>query len=149
MNCLPLDSNACFCYTVSMGQEYRHKTTSVSLVNYHFVWAPRYRRKILTGVVDRRFREILGEVAEELELAILVLEVMPDHVHLFMNAPPDLSPADIVARIKGRTSHHMRREFPRIARMPSMWTRSYFVSTAGNVSSETIEKYIAAQKKRG
>ena len=132
-----------------MGQEYRHKNTSVSLVNYHFVWCPRYRRKVLTGEVDRRFREILGEVAKEFELAILALEVMPDHVHLYVNAPPDLAPAEIAARIKGRSSHHMRREFPVIARMPSMWTRSYFVSTAGNVSSETIEKYIAAQKKRG
>lgn len=132
-----------------MGQEYRHKNTSVSLGNYHFVWCPRYRRKVLTGEVDRRFREILGEVAKEFELAILALEVMPDHVHLYVNAPPDLAPAEIAARIKGRSSHHMRREFPVIARMPSMWTRSYFVSTAGNVSSETIEKYIAAQKKRG
>lgn len=96
-----------------------------------------------------RFREILGEVATELELEILALEVMPDHVHLFVNAPPDLAPAEIIARIKGRTSHHMRREFPAITRMPSMWTRSYFVSTAGNVSSETIERYIAMQKKRG
>lgn len=113
------------------------------------MWCPRYRRKVLTGEVDRRFREILGEVAKEFELAILALEVMPDHVHLYVNAPPDLAPAEIAARIKGRSSHHMRREFPVIARMPSMWTRSYFVSTAGNVSSETIEKYIAAQKKRG
>lgn len=132
-----------------MEHEYRHKNTSVSLVNYHFVWCPRYRRKILTSEVDRRFREILGEVAKELELAILALEVMPDHVHLFVNAPPDLAPAEIVARIKGRSSHFMRREFPVIARMPSMWTRSYFVSTAGNVSSGTIQKYIAMQKKRG
>ena len=132
-----------------MEQQYRRANTSASLVNYHFVWAPRYRRKILVGEVDRRFREILGEVAKELEVAILAVEVMPDHVHLFVNAPPDLSPSDIIARIKGRTSHHMRLEFPVIKRMPSMWTRSYFVSTAGNVSSETIERYIAMQKKRG
>ena len=88
-------------------------------------------------------------MAKELEAAILAVEVMPDHVHLFVKAPPDLSPSDIIARIKGRTSHHMRLEFPVIKRMPSMWTRSYFVSTAGNVSSETIQEYIAMQKKRG
>lgn len=132
-----------------MNTQYRHKNTSISLVNYHFVWCPRYRRKILTGEVDRRFRELLEEVRKELDLRILALEVMPDHVHLFVNAPPDLAPTEIVARIKGRSSHHMRREFPVIARMPSMWTRSYFVSTAGNVSSETIAQYIAMQKKRG
>ena len=87
-----------------MEQQYRRANTSVSLVNYHFVWAPRYRRKILVGEVDRRFREILGEVAKELDVRILALEVMPDHVHLFVNAPPDLSPSGIIARIKGRTS---------------------------------------------
>ena len=56
------------------------------------------------GEVDRRFREILGEVAKEPAVAILVVEVMPDDVHLFVNAPPDRSPSDIIARIKGRTS---------------------------------------------
>lgn len=132
-----------------MEQKYRHKTTSVSLVNYHFVWCPRYRRKVLAGSVETRLRELIQEVAETLELEILALEIMPDHLHLFVNAPPTLAPHEIAARIKGVSSHHLRREFPHISRMPSMWTRSYFVSTAGNVSSETIQKYIEAQKKRG
>jgi putative transposase len=82
-------------------------------------------------------------------LDVIALEIMPDHIHLFVNAPPTLSPHNIAARLKGVTSHHMRREFPEIARMPSMWTRSYFVSTAGNVSAETVQRYIEAQKKRG
>jgi len=132
-----------------MVQEYRHKHTSVSLINYHFVWCPRYRRKILTGQVEIRLRELIKKVAQKLDLEILALEIMPDHLHLFVNAPPMLSPHNIVARIKGVSSHHLRREFDHIVRMPSMWTRSYFVSTAGNVSSETIQKYIQAQKKRG
>ncbi|WP_353928825.1 IS200/IS605 family transposase [Desulfofundulus kuznetsovii] len=75
--------------------------------------------------------------------------MMPNHLHLFVNAPPTLAPHNIVARIKGLTSRHLRREFEHIARMPSVWTRSYFVSTAGNVSSDTIRKYIEMQKKRG
>ena len=66
-----------------------------------------------------------------------------------MNAPPTLAPYAIAARIKGVASHRLRREFPHIAGMPSMWTRSCFVSTAGNVSSDTIRKYIEMQKKRG
>ena len=131
-----------------MGQEYRHKHTAVSLINYHFIWCPRYRRKILKGEVEKRLREIISQVAMRLELEIIAIEVMPDHLRLFVNAPPTLSPHNIVAQLKGVSSHLMRREFPQIARMPSMWTRSYFVSTAGNVSSDTIQRYIEAQKKR-
>jgi len=132
-----------------MVQEYRYKHTSVSLINYHFVWCPRYRRKILTGQAEIRLKELIEKVIQKLDLRILALEIMPDHLHLFINAPPTLSPHNIVARIKGVSSHHLHREFDHIARMPSMWTRSYFVSTAGNISSETIQKYIQAQKKRG
>lgn len=132
-----------------MEQEYRHRRTSVSLVNYHFVWCPRYRRKVLSGAVEERLRELVHQVAEQLELKVLALEVMPDHRHLFVNAPPTISPHGIVARIKGVTSHHLRREFSHLARMPSVWTRSYFVSTAGPVSSEVVQKYIQMQKKRG
>lgn len=132
-----------------MEQKYRHKRTSVSLVNYHFVWCPRYRRKVLVGSVETRLRELIQEVARKLGLEILALEIMPDHLHLFVNAPPTLAPHNIVARIKGVTSHHLRREFEHIAQMPSVWTRSYFVFTAGNVSSDTIREYIEMQKKRG
>lgn len=132
-----------------MEEKYRYKHTSVSLINYHFVWCSRYRRKVLVGEVEARLKELIKEVAQKLDLEILALEIMPDHLHLFVNAPPDLAPHDIVARIKGVSSHHLRREFEHIARMSSMWTRSYFVSTAGNVSSDTIRRYIEMQKKRG
>ncbi|MDK2821958.1 MAG: REP-associated tyrosine transposase, partial [Clostridia bacterium] len=78
-----------------MEQKYRHKHTSVSLVNYHFVWCPRYRRKVLVGPVEARLRELIREVAEKLDLVILALEIMPDHLHLFVNAPPNLAPHNI------------------------------------------------------
>ena len=89
---------------------------------------------------------LLAEAAAELSCEIVVLEAMPDHVHLFLNTPPRLAPDQLMFRIKGRTSRWLRQEFPHLRRMPSMWTRSYFCSTAGNVSSETIKRYIANQK---
>ncbi len=92
-----------------MGQEYRHKHTAVSLINYHFIWCPRYRRKILKGEVEKRLREIISQVAMRLELEIIAIEVMPDHLRLFVNAPPTLSPHNIVAQLKGVSSHSMRR----------------------------------------
>lgn len=71
---------------------------------------------------------------------------MPDHVHLFLNYPPNLAPDQTMFRIKGRSSRVLRQEFQILRRMPSMWTRSYFLLTAGNVASETIKRYIAEQK---
>lgn len=132
-----------------MENTYRHKNTSVSLINYHFVWTPRRRRKILVGAVETRLKELIDETAKKIDCGVLAIEVMPDHVHLFLSCHPSLAPDQVMFRIKGYSSRILRQEFPHLLKMPSLWTRSYFVSTAGNVSSETIKKYIAEQKTRG
>lgn len=130
--------------------EYRKTNTTVSLLNYHFVFCPRYRRKIFLQVeVEHRFKELVHEVCEELQIEIVALECDKDHTHMFLNALPSLSPADMMAKIKGVTSKKLREEFPHLRHLPSLWTRSYFVSTAGNVSSETIKRYVEQQKTRG
>lgn len=130
--------------------EYRKTSTTVSLLNYHFVFCPRYRRKIfLHAEVEQRFKELVREVCEELQIQIVALECDKDHTHMFLNALPSLSPADMMAKIKGVTSKKLREEFSHLRHLPSLWTRSYFVSTAGNVSSETIKRYVEQQKTRG
>lgn len=130
--------------------EYRRTNTTVSLLNYHFVFCPRYRRKIfLQPKVEQRFKELVHEVCEELQIQIVALECDKDHTHMFLNALPSLSPADMMAKIKGVTSKKLREEFPHLQHLASLWTRSYFVSTAGNVSSETIKRYVEQQKTRG
>jgi len=128
-----------------MSQEYKHKYTSVYLINYHFVWIPRRRRPVLTGQIAERLRQLIEIKTKELGIEILALEIMPDHVHLFVNCPPNISPDQIMFRIKGYTARILRKEFPSLLKLPSMWTRVYFVSTAGNVSSETIKRYIQQQ----
>jgi len=128
-----------------MGQWYKHKYTSVYLINYHFIWIPRRRRPVLKGAIRRRLKELVEEKAKNLELEILALEIQPDHVHLFVNSPPSLAPNQIMFRIKEYTARVLRKEFPRLKRLPSMWTRSYFVSTASDVSAKTIRKYIESQ----
>ena len=130
-----------------MNQSYRRNNTTVSLINYHFIWIPRRRRKVLKGAVKTRVAELIYEKAAELNCKVVSLAVEPEHIHLFINCSPDLAPKQIMHRIKGYSSYVLRKEFPHLKKMPSMWTRSYFVSTAGNVSSSTIEKYIAAQGK--
>ena len=130
--------------------EYRRTNTTVSLLNYHFVFCPRYRRKIFLKLeVEQRFKELVHEVCAELKIVIVAMECDKDHTHMFLNALPTLSPADIMAKIKGVTSKKLREEFPHLLHLPSLWTRSYFVSTAGNVSSETIKHYVESQKTRG
>ena len=131
-----------------MTATYRHKRTSVTLINYHFVWIPVRRRKVLVGAIAERLRALLIDAVVPLDCSILALEVMPDHVHLFVTAPPTLAPDQIMFRLKGYTARVLRQEFPDLLKMPSLWTRSYFCATAGNVSSETIERYIAEQTAR-
>lgn len=133
-----------------MENNYRRTHTTVSLINYHFVFCPRYRRKIfLRNDVEVRFKELVSEICEDLNINMIALECDKDHTHIFLNALPTLSPADIMAKIKGVTSKKLREEFPHLQHLPSLWTRSYFVSTAGNVSSETIKCYVEQQKTRG
>ena len=135
-------------YTVSVGQEYRHKNTSVFLINFHFVWCPKRRRKVLVGPVEKDLRKLIQEQAALLESEIVALEIRPDHVHLFLNAHPSVAPDEIMFHIKGSSSRTLRKKYSHLARMTSLWTRSYFCSTAGNVSSATIQRYIENQKTR-
>lgn len=127
---------------------YLHLKGSVSLLRYHFVWIPRRRRKVLVGPVALRLEELLTIKATELDLTILRLAIQPDHLHLVVAAPPVLAPAQLVFRLKGATARVLRQEFVHLRRMPSLWTTSYFVSSAGNVAAETIERYIQAQSTR-
>ena len=115
------------------------------LVVYHIIWCPKRRRKVLVEPVTQRLKAIVHEVASEHEWEIIELAIQPDHVHLFVRANPYTLPSDIPRLIKGRSSHHLRQEFPHLLKLPSLWTRSYFLSTAGNVSSEIIKKYIERQ----
>ena len=133
-----------------MMNEYRTTKTTVSLINYHFIFCPRYRRKIfLNTEVEERFKLLVQEICMDMEIHIHAMECDKDHVHLFLNTLPTLSPVDVMAKIKGVTSKKLREEFSHLQHLPSLWTRSYFVSTAGNVSSETIRYYVENQKTRG
>jgi putative transposase len=112
------------------------------LINYHFVWIPKRRKKVLKGEIATRTRQIFAELAIEKKWDILALEVAPDHIHLFISVKPTDTPHLVVKAFKGRSSYYLRKEFPELKKIPSLWTSSYFVSTAGNISSESIKKYI-------
>jgi len=118
-------------------------------LGYHIIFCPKYRRRVLVDAVEVRLKENVREVAKENDWQIATLEVMPDHIHIFVKVTPMDSPANIVARIKGRSSFVLRNEFPDLkTRLPSLWTRSYYVESIGSVSAEAITRYIDNQKKR-
>ncbi len=126
--------------------EYRHEGNAVSLLNYHFVFIPKRRKKVLVGDIAFRLQEVITLVCNENRWKIVAIEIMPDHVHLFLNCKPVDSPSLIIKRIKGRASHILRKEFPELLKLPTLWTPSYFVSTAGNISTEQVKRYIAEQR---
>ncbi|MCE7989959.1 MAG: IS200/IS605 family transposase [Caldilinea sp. CFX5] len=116
-------------------------------IGYHLIWCPKYRRKVLTGQVEIRLKELLTEKANELGITIENLEVMPDHTHLFIKSTPVLSPHYIVQQLKGYTSHELRKEFPHLkSKLPTLWTRAYYCESVGHLSAETIKNYIDGQK---
>ena len=130
-----------------MSKRWKTSTSTVYNVCYHIIWCPKYRRKVLEGDVEIRLKELLHEKAEELEIEIEEMEVMPDHLHLFVNATPALAPHHIVQQFKGLTSRRLREEFPSLkSRLPSLWTRSYYIETIGHISEDTIRQYIKDQK---
>ena len=132
-----------------MKNEYKRTSTTVSMLNYHFVFCPRYRRKIfLIDGLEDRFKESVLQICEQNKIEVLAMECHVDHVHLFLSSLPKYSPADIMRIVKGNTSRVLLSEFSDVLRSPTVWTRSYFVSTAGNVSSETIRRYVETQKTR-
>jgi len=122
--------------------EYKTHNHVKYLLNYHFVFIPKRRKKVLIGDVATRARQIFMELAIEKGWDILALEVAPDHVHLFVAVKPSDCPHLVVKAFKGRSSNFLRKEFPHLLKLPSLWTSSYFVSSAGNISSETVKKYI-------
>ena len=126
---------------------YKSNSNIVYSCKYHVVWCPKYRRKVLVGEVESRFKEIIIQACDEVRVDIIEMEVMPDHVHLLLEVDPQYGIHKVVKMLKGRTSKILRSEFKSIkSRLPSLWTNSYFVSTVGGAPLEVIKQYIEQQK---
>jgi putative transposase len=128
--------------------EYRHDERRTHLIIYHLIWCPRRRKSVLVGPVAERCRALIEGKCAEKGWEILALAIQPDHIHVFVRVWPNDSAAEVVKQCKGVTSFHLRKEFPHLLKLPSMWTRSFFASTADKVSQQTIQRYIAAQTGR-
>jgi putative transposase len=114
-------------------------------IAYHLVWIPKYRRRILTGEVQKETKRLIAECCERQGLTLLALETDEDHIHAFVSAPPRFSPALIANLLKGYSSRYLREQLPHLKKVcgkDHLWTSSYYVGTAGAVSAETIKRYI-------
>ena len=126
---------------------YSKNAGAVFSLKFHIVWCPKYRRSVLTPPVDARLKQLIGEVAEHYGFVVHELEVMPDHVHIFVECDPTRSVAEVVNRFKGATSRFLREEFPHLrSRLPTLWSRSYFAASVGAVSEAAVRSYIEDQK---
>jgi len=133
-----------------MSSKYRIEKNRATYLNYHFLFCPRYRRKIFVDEeVKKRFYEIMKENGDELNLEILDLECGDDYCRVKVNALSDISPYDIVVKFKTISSKKLRAEFKHLNHLDSLWTRAFLVTIDEKISDETLEKYLEIQKKRG
>jgi putative transposase len=124
-------------------------------INYHLIWVPKYRKIILEGQVKDELKIILTEECKKLELETLALEIMPDHLHLFVGAKPIHVPSVIVKQLKGVSSIQLREQFPELTylgypkqwkQFKHLWARGYYCGSAGHVSQDAVRRYILEQE---
>ncbi len=118
-------------------------------IKYHFVWVTKYRKSVLTGSVGVRLRDLVREICRTYEIEILQGSVSPDHVHVLLSCPPNLSPSKVMQYIKGKSSRKLMMEFKHIQKQywgRHLWARGYFVASSGNVTDEVVMEYIRQQE---
>ena len=121
--------------------EYQRDEHPVHLIIYHLVWTPKRRKAVLVNAIAADCQKLIEAKCAEKGWQIIGLAIQPDHVHLFVRVWPSVSEADVVKEVKRVTSHEPRQKYPVLRRLPSLWTRSYFAATAGNLSSETVNAF--------
>ena len=127
--------------------KYKSNNNVIYSCKYHVVFCPKYRRPVLVDGVDDCLKELIKETCDQLNVEIIEMEIMPDHVHLLMEVDPQYGIHKAVKRIKGYSSRVLRQEFSWLkSRIPTLWTNSHFVSTVGGAPLSVIKQYIEDQK---
>lgn len=128
------------------------RTTRHSLynLNYHLIFTPKCRRHTFFGEVREKLMQVFEATYAERDWKILGMEVMSEHVHLFVSVPPKWSPSDVAKILKGVSARRILQEYPKLRRGRGgghLWTPSFYVGSAGNISSDVIQRYIQDQRK--
>ena len=131
----------------NLNMKYKSNANIVYSCKYHVVWCPKYRRKILIGNIKTRLEEIIKNKCLEINVEILEMEIVCDHVHLLIEVDPQFGVHKAIKQLKGISSRILRNEFKELTtKLPTLWTNSYFISTVGSSPLELIKKYIQNQK---
>lgn len=131
-----------------MTKRWKSSEGTVSSLYYHLLWCPKYQRDVLKDDIEKRLMELLFIKTEQINVKIVSYEIMPDCVHLFIKAKPEDSPHYIIQQLKGYTSKILRSEFSELrTRIPTLWTRNYYCSSAGRLNEEEINDFIEKQEK--
>lgn len=129
-------------------QNYRKTSHTTYDCKYHIVWITKYRKKVMSGVVSERVRELVRQICKENDVEIIKGHVSKDHVHLFVSIPPHLAISKLVQSLKGKSSYKLLGENKELSKQflgRHLWARGYFVATSGNVTDEVIMEYIKNQ----
>ncbi|PJF39672.1 MAG: IS200/IS605 family transposase [Phototrophicales bacterium] len=126
--------------------EFQRDEQRLYRIVYHLVWTPKRRKAVLTGDIAQDCRRLIEEKCIEEGWDIIELTIKPDYVHLNIRVWPSTSAADVVRVCKRATSQVLRKKYPQLLRLPSLWTRNYFAATSGDVSPQMIKGYIDTQK---
>ncbi len=120
-------------------------------LQYHLVWCTKYRRRVLTDGVDTDCKRLLSELAEEYHFEIMAMEVMPDHIHLLINANPQFYIPDMIKIMKGGIARKLFLLHPEIKKKlwgGHLWNPSYCAVTVSDRSRDMVEQYIESQKEK-
>jgi len=132
-----------------MNKRWTHSNKAIFNIGYHLIWCTKYRKQLLTENIENRLKTLLEQKSKDINVSIEKLEVLPEHVHLFVKCSPVDSPHFIVQQFKGYTSRILRSEFKELrTKIPTLWTRSYYCESCGHISEETVKKYIEDQKNK-
>ena len=125
---------------------YQRDENRVYRIVYDLAWTPKRRKSVLVGAIATDCRRLIENRCEERGWVILDLEIFPDQVRVLVQVWPSTSAAEVVKECKGVTSRELRHKYPVLMKLPSLWTRSYFAATVGDISRDAIDRFVASQK---
>lgn len=130
-------------------RQYRLGAHTKTDLKVHIVWIPKYRKKLITGDVAVRVRDVIRQIATEHDLLIVSGKLARDHVHVFLSYRPNQDISKIVQWLKGISSRVILQEFPHIKKQcwgQHLWARGYLAVSSGTITDEMIKEYIKEQE---
>lgn len=132
-----------------MNEKYHHGAHAVYLTQYHIVWCPKFRYAVLNGERQEKLKQILTDICHTYDYVIKAIEVMPDHIHLFIDIPQTVAPCDAVRTLKSISAVRLLKDDVQLrhfyAKCGVLWSPEHFVSSVGDVSADTVKRYIEEQ----